>query len=137
MHVWQTYLLAALGHLPVYEEGGHHYEGLFRQLEDNITVTTGYPVTGNDITHFLDNTTHSLDDFIIACNFRGKPDVDCTWDKFFTSVYTKQGKCFIFNHHSSGMTLKQHRTGADFGLSLKIKYNYSDYVGKRQRISFS
>uniref|UniRef100_A0A4W3HVL8 Acid sensing ion channel subunit 2 n=1 Tax=Callorhinchus milii TaxID=7868 RepID=A0A4W3HVL8_CALMI len=74
---------------------------------------------------FMDRLGHPLDDMLLSCKYRG----DMCGPQNFTSVFTRYGKCYMFNSGSDDkplLTTVQGGTGN--GLEIMLDIQQDDYL---------
>ncbi|XP_041029195.1 acid-sensing ion channel 2 [Carcharodon carcharias] len=74
---------------------------------------------------FMDRLGHQLDDMLLSCKYRG----DMCGPQNFTSVFTRYGKCYMFNSGSDDkplLTTVQGGTGN--GLEIMLDIQQDDYL---------
>ncbi|XP_067869390.1 acid-sensing ion channel 2 isoform X2 [Heterodontus francisci] len=74
---------------------------------------------------FMDRLGHQLDDMLLSCKYRG----DVCGPQNFTSVFTRYGKCYMFNSGSDDkplLTTVQGGTGN--GLEIMLDIQQDDYL---------
>ncbi|XP_032891241.1 acid-sensing ion channel 2-like [Amblyraja radiata] len=75
--------------------------------------------------NFMDRLGHQLDDMLLSCRYRG----DICGPQNFTSVFTRYGKCYMFNSGSDDkplLTTVQGGTGN--GLEIMLDIQQDDYL---------
>ncbi|XP_072927784.1 acid-sensing ion channel 2 [Hemitrygon akajei] len=75
--------------------------------------------------NFMDRLGHQLDDMLLSCRYRG----DMCGPQNFTSVFTRYGKCYMFNSGSDDkplLTTVQGGTGN--GLEIMLDIQQDDYL---------
>ncbi|XP_061837288.1 acid-sensing ion channel 2 isoform X1 [Nerophis lumbriciformis] len=74
---------------------------------------------------FMDRLSHQLDDMLLSCKFRGEP---CGAHNF-SSVFTRYGKCYMFNAAEDGKSLRTTmKGGTGNGLEIMLDIQQDDYL---------
>ncbi|XP_028675304.1 acid-sensing ion channel 2 isoform X1 [Erpetoichthys calabaricus] len=74
---------------------------------------------------FLDRLGHQLDDMLLSCKYRG----EACGPHNFSSVFTRYGKCYVFNSGQDGQAL--HTTvkgGTGNGLEIMLDIQQDEYL---------
>ena len=106
----------------------------YEQLEDAIRTHTGYDVTSDNLTTFLDETSFRFEDMfpvhLFACMWFGHEENYTCSESWFTEVYILgYGKCFSFNYEAN-RDFYQVEGGSGNGLFLMIDINDMEYTGR-------
>uniref|UniRef100_A0AAY5EDY1 Acid sensing ion channel subunit 2 n=1 Tax=Electrophorus electricus TaxID=8005 RepID=A0AAY5EDY1_ELEEL len=73
----------------------------------------------------LDRLGHQLDDMLLACKYRGEP---CGAHNFST-VFTRYGKCYMFNADEEGKSLRTTmKGGTGNGLEIMLDIQQDEYL---------
>uniref|UniRef100_A0A674P3K0 Acid-sensing (proton-gated) ion channel 2 n=1 Tax=Takifugu rubripes TaxID=31033 RepID=A0A674P3K0_TAKRU len=74
---------------------------------------------------FMDRLSHQLDDMLLSCKYRGEP---CGAHNF-SSVFTRYGKCYMFNAAEEGKTLRTTmKGGTGNGLEIMLDIQQDEYL---------
>ncbi|XP_077475296.1 acid-sensing ion channel 2 isoform X1 [Stigmatopora argus] len=74
---------------------------------------------------FMDRLSHQLDDMLLSCKYRGEP---CGAHNF-SSVFTRYGKCYMFNAAEEGKSLRTTmKGGTGNGLEIMLDIQQDEYL---------
>uniref|UniRef100_A0A8C7Z987 Acid sensing ion channel subunit 2 n=1 Tax=Oryzias sinensis TaxID=183150 RepID=A0A8C7Z987_9TELE len=74
---------------------------------------------------FMDRLSHQLDDMLLSCKYRGQP---CGAHNF-SSVFTRYGKCYMFNAAEEGKDLRTTmKGGTGNGLEIMLDIQQDEYL---------
>ncbi|XP_055079602.1 acid-sensing ion channel 2 [Periophthalmus magnuspinnatus] len=74
---------------------------------------------------FMDRLSHQLDDMLLSCKYRGEP---CGAHNF-SSVFTRYGKCYMFNAAEEGRSLRTTmKGGTGNGLEIMLDIQQDEYL---------
>nr|XP_060639282.1 acid-sensing ion channel 2-like [Anolis sagrei ordinatus] len=74
---------------------------------------------------FVDRLGHRLDDMLLSCKFRGEP----CGPHNFSAVFTKYGKCYMFNSGEDGHPLlTTFKGGTGNGLEIMLDIQQDEYL---------
>uniref|UniRef100_A0A8C6USI8 Acid-sensing (proton-gated) ion channel 2 n=1 Tax=Neogobius melanostomus TaxID=47308 RepID=A0A8C6USI8_9GOBI len=74
---------------------------------------------------FMDRLSHQLDDMLLSCKYKGEP---CGAHNF-SSVFTRYGKCYMFNAAEEGKTLRTTmKGGTGNGLEIMLDIQQDEYL---------
>uniref|UniRef100_A0A671VSW7 Acid-sensing (proton-gated) ion channel 2 n=1 Tax=Sparus aurata TaxID=8175 RepID=A0A671VSW7_SPAAU len=74
---------------------------------------------------FMDRLSHQLDEMLLSCKYRGEP---CGAHNF-SSVFTRYGKCYMFNAEEDGKTLRTTmKGGTGNGLEIMLDIQQDEYL---------
>ncbi|KAI1887260.1 hypothetical protein AGOR_G00188180 [Albula goreensis] len=74
---------------------------------------------------FMDRLSHQLDDMLLSCKYRGE---ECG-PQNFSSVFTRYGKCYMFNAAEEGKTLRSTvKGGTGNGLEIMLDIQQDEYL---------
>ena len=109
-------------------------EPQYAELEEVISIETGYNVTSENLTTFLEETSFRFEDMfqvdMIGCMWLGhEANYTCS-ESWFTEIYILgYGKCFSFNYGAK-RDFYQVESGAENGLFLLLDVNAMEYTGR-------
>ncbi|XP_060758030.1 acid-sensing ion channel 2 [Neoarius graeffei] len=96
----------------------------FRKLSDFRLFLPPRRFPGTSL-EFLDRLGHQLDDMLLACKYRGEP---CGAHNFST-VFTRYGKCYMFNAAEEGKALRTTmKGGTGNGLEIMLDIQQDEYL---------
>uniref|UniRef100_A0A8C9Y2Z8 Acid-sensing (proton-gated) ion channel 2 n=1 Tax=Sander lucioperca TaxID=283035 RepID=A0A8C9Y2Z8_SANLU len=96
----------------------------FRKLSDFRLFLPPRNFEGTNL-EFMDRLSHQLDDMLLSCKYRGEP---CGAHNF-SSVFTRYGKCYMFNAAEEGKTLRTTmKGGAGNGLEIMLDIQQDEYL---------
>nr|XP_057904300.1 acid-sensing ion channel 2 isoform X1 [Doryrhamphus excisus] len=74
---------------------------------------------------FMDRLSHQLEDMLLSCKYRGEP---CGAHNF-SSVFTRYGKCYMFNAAEDGKSLRTTmKGGTGNGLEIMLDIQQDEYL---------
>ncbi|XP_041940811.1 acid-sensing ion channel 2 isoform X2 [Alosa sapidissima] len=74
---------------------------------------------------FMDRLSHQLEDMLLSCKYRGEP---CGAHNF-TTVFTRYGKCYMFNGPEEGKSLRTTmKGGTGNGLEIMLDIQQDEYL---------
>ncbi|XP_055745054.1 acid-sensing ion channel 2-like [Salvelinus fontinalis] len=74
---------------------------------------------------FMDRLSHQLEEMLLSCKYRGEP----CGPQNFTSVFTRYGKCYMFNAAEEGKTLRTTmKGGTGNGLEIMLDIQQDEYL---------
>ncbi|XP_035470216.1 acid-sensing ion channel 2 isoform X1 [Scophthalmus maximus] len=96
----------------------------FRKLSDFRLFLPPRNFEGTNL-EFMDRLSHQLDDMLLSCKYRGEP---CGAHNF-SSVFTRYGKCYVFNAAEEGKTLRTTmKGGTGNGLEIMLDIQQDEYL---------
>ncbi|XP_072549287.1 acid-sensing ion channel 2 isoform X1 [Salminus brasiliensis] len=96
----------------------------FRKLSDFRLFLPPRRFEGTSL-EFMDRLGHQLDDMLLGCKYRGEP---CGAHNFST-VFTRYGKCYMFNAAEEGKTLRTTmKGGTGNGLEIMLDIQQDEYL---------
>ncbi|CBY38389.1 unnamed protein product, partial [Oikopleura dioica] len=91
-------------------------------------VVNGYqsPYAQFDMFEYSDRTGHEFNSVVVDCKYRGE---SCKGDDFWTTVFTRHGKCLTFNNPAdSENVVKTLKGGIDNGLEVLLNLEQEEYI---------
>ncbi|XP_023649672.2 acid-sensing ion channel 2-like isoform X1 [Paramormyrops kingsleyae] len=74
---------------------------------------------------FMDRLGHQLEDMLLSCKYRG----EICGPQNFSSVFTRYGKCYMFNAEEEGKTLRTTvKGGTGNGLEIMLDIQQDEYL---------
>ncbi|XP_047213467.1 acid-sensing ion channel 2-like isoform X1 [Girardinichthys multiradiatus] len=96
----------------------------FRKLSDFRLFLPPRNFEGTNL-EFMDRLSHQLDEMLLSCKYRGEP---CGAHNF-SSVFTRYGKCYMFNAAEEGRTLRTTmKGGTGNGLEIMLDIQQDEYL---------
>uniref|UniRef100_A0A3Q3J1F1 Acid sensing ion channel subunit 2 n=1 Tax=Monopterus albus TaxID=43700 RepID=A0A3Q3J1F1_MONAL len=96
----------------------------FRKLSDFKLFLPPRNFEGTNL-EFMDRLSHQLDDMLLSCKYRGEP---CRAHNF-SSVFTRYGKCYMFNAAEEGKMLRTTmKGGTGNGLEIMLDIQQDEYL---------
>ncbi|CAF98449.1 unnamed protein product, partial [Tetraodon nigroviridis] len=84
-----------------------------------------FPSKTFNMLEFVQRTSHSIEDMLLDCKYRGK---DCGPENF-TTIYTRYGKCYTFNSGLDGNPLLTTlKGGTGNGLEIMLDIQQDEYL---------
>ncbi|XP_056105271.1 acid-sensing ion channel 1C isoform X6 [Rhinichthys klamathensis goyatoka] len=84
-----------------------------------------FPSKTFNMLEFVQRTSHSIDEMLLDCKYRGK---DCGAENF-TTIYTRYGKCYTFNSGLDGNPLLTTlKGGTGNGLEIMLDIQQDEYL---------
>ncbi|XP_061605333.1 acid-sensing ion channel 2 isoform X1 [Phyllopteryx taeniolatus] len=98
--------------------------GWFGKLSDFRLFLPPRNFEGTNL-EFMDRLSHQLDDMLLSCKYRGEP---CGAHNF-SSVFTRYGKCYMFNAAEEGKSLRTTmKGGTGNGLEIMLDIQQDEYL---------
>nr|XP_049601087.1 acid-sensing ion channel 2 isoform X2 [Syngnathus scovelli] len=98
--------------------------GWFGKLSDFRLFLPPRNFEGTNL-EFMDRLSHQLDDMLLSCKYRGEP---CGAHNF-SSVFTRYGKCYMFNAAEEGKSLRSTvKGGTGNGLEIMLDIQQDEYL---------
>ncbi|XP_057716956.1 acid-sensing ion channel 2 isoform X1 [Corythoichthys intestinalis] len=98
--------------------------GWFGKLSDFKLFLPPRNFEGTNL-EFMDRLSHQLDDMLLSCKYRGEP---CGAHNF-SSVFTRYGKCYMFNAAEEGKSLRTTmKGGTGNGLEIMLDIQQDEYL---------
>ncbi|XP_061413220.1 acid-sensing ion channel 1-like isoform X3 [Lethenteron reissneri] len=102
----------------------------------NFSMFLPAPVSNLETLHLINRSGHQLDEMLLDCKFRGR---HCTLNNFST-VFTRYGKCYMFNSGKDGRPLLTTlKGGTGNGLEIMLDIQQDEYLpvwGETDETSF-
>ncbi|XP_036408472.1 acid-sensing ion channel 2 isoform X1 [Megalops cyprinoides] len=96
----------------------------FRKLSDFRLFLPPRNFEGTNL-EFMDRLSHQLDDMLLSCKYRG----EVCGPQNFSSVFTRYGKCYMFNAAEEGKTLRTTvKGGTGNGLEIMLDIQQDEYL---------
>ncbi|XP_072299035.1 acid-sensing ion channel 2 isoform X1 [Eucyclogobius newberryi] len=107
--------------LDLLQEDSHAW---FNKLSDFRLFLPPRNFEGTNL-EFMDRLSHQLDDMLLSCKYRGEP---CGAHNF-SSVFTRYGKCYMFNAAEEGRSLRTTmKGGTGNGLEIMLDIQQDEYL---------
>ncbi|XP_019752138.1 acid-sensing ion channel 2 isoform X3 [Hippocampus comes] len=98
--------------------------GWFGKLSDFRLFLPPRNFEGTNL-EFMNRLSHQLDDMLLSCKYRGEP---CGAHNF-SSVFTRYGKCYMFNAAEEGKSLRTTmKGGTGNGLEIMLDIQQDEYL---------
>ncbi|XP_075894583.1 acid-sensing ion channel 2 isoform X1 [Nelusetta ayraudi] len=96
----------------------------FRKLSDFRLFLPPRNFEGTNL-EFMDRLSHQLDDMLLSCKYRG----EMCGSHNFSAVFTRYGKCYMFNAAEEGKTLRTTmKGGTGNGLEIMLDIQQDEYL---------